>query len=184
MWPAGEANRAASLPSGKRNPVESSESIARLYSSINTSAVWLCYILSVICLRWCGAMGYGDVLRQLREEAGLSQNALARAAGLDPTHLNRLEREKQGPPRRATAIKLVRALGLSLSDPRAERLLAAFNLKSPRKAVPPAVLGSPLNAPAGSIKPTVRRLKGSLIQALDLVTELEELLEDLDDEEE
>lgn len=39
--------------------------------------------------------------------------------------MNRLERSNQGPPRKTTIVKLVRALGWSLVDERSQRLMAA-----------------------------------------------------------
>lgn len=69
-----------------------------------------------------GEESFGAVLRGLRERAKLSQSALARGAGLDPSFINRLESGQRGADR-AVVEGLVRALDLSGSD--ADRLLAA-----------------------------------------------------------
>ena len=43
-----------------------------------------------------GSESFGVLLRTLREQAGLSQSALARQAGLDPSFVNRLESGRRG----------------------------------------------------------------------------------------
>jgi transcriptional regulator with XRE-family HTH domain len=68
------------------------------------------------------ADSFGQVLRTLRERAGLSQSALARRAGLDPSFVNRLESGQRGADR-AVAEALIDGLGLAPAD--ADRLLAA-----------------------------------------------------------
>lgn len=69
-----------------------------------------------------GPDGFGSLLRSFRERAGLSQSALARRAGLDPSFVNRLE-SGQRSAERAVAEKLVEAL--ALGPPDADALLAA-----------------------------------------------------------
>ena len=65
---------------------------------------------------------FGAVLRSLRERAGLSQSAVARRAGLDPSFVNRLE-SGQRSAERSIAERLAAALDLEPAD--ADRLLAA-----------------------------------------------------------
>jgi transcriptional regulator with XRE-family HTH domain len=65
---------------------------------------------------------FGALLRAARERAGLSQSALARKAGLDPSFINRLESGQRSADR-AVATALVAALGLG--DAEGDRLLAA-----------------------------------------------------------
>src|SRR5579884_2802986 len=65
---------------------------------------------------------FGSLLRAYRERAGLSQSALARRAGLDPSFINRLE-SGQRSAERSVAERLISALGLDASD--TDRLLAA-----------------------------------------------------------
>lgn len=65
---------------------------------------------------------FGSLLRAYREQAGLSQSALARRASLDPSFVNRLE-SGQRSAERSVAEKLVAALHLEAAD--ADRLLAA-----------------------------------------------------------
>lgn len=69
-----------------------------------------------------GEESFGAVLRELRERAKLSQSALARGAGLDPSFVNRLESGQRGADR-SVVEALARAL--ELSGPDADRLLAA-----------------------------------------------------------
>lgn len=122
---------------------------------------------------------FGDLLRRFREEAGLSQNALARAAGINPTNVNRIEHSKQGAPRKTTIIKLVRGLRLSLSGERAQQLFdAAAQMARPS---PPAIYRGPFKpgtSPKGksALQPKVRELKGALLRSLELVAEIEEII--------
>ncbi|MBX6772188.1 MAG: helix-turn-helix transcriptional regulator [Chloroflexi bacterium] len=67
-------------------------------------------------------LGFPSLLRAFRERAGLSQSALARRAGLDPSFINRLE-SGQRTADRTVAMRLVAALGLDQAD--TDRLLAA-----------------------------------------------------------
>jgi transcriptional regulator with XRE-family HTH domain len=122
---------------------------------------------------------FGDLLRQLREEAGLSQNALGRSAGIDPTNINRMEHAKQGQPRKTTIIKLVRGLGLSLSDERAQQLFDAADRMAKPKAMPSTALHSPLNRRAKgkrALQPKLRELKRIYLQGLELIADIEEII--------
>jgi len=68
------------------------------------------------------AESFGGLLRTYRERARLSQSALARRAGLDPSFVNRLE-SGQRSAERSVAEKLVAALELTSAE--TDRLLAA-----------------------------------------------------------
>jgi WD40 repeat protein/transcriptional regulator with XRE-family HTH domain len=59
------------------------------------------------------ALGFGDLVRQLRAEAGLTQEELAEAAGLSPRSVSDLERGIHRTARRDTAELLAGALGLA-----------------------------------------------------------------------
>jgi transcriptional regulator with XRE-family HTH domain len=74
---------------------------------------------------------FGVMLRSLRERAGLSQSALARLAGLDPSFINRLESGRRG-VERPIADALVVALSLPARE--ADRLLAAGGFLPPSLA--------------------------------------------------
>lgn len=71
------------------------------------------------------ALAFGAAVKALRQDAGLSLNALARGAGVDPAYIHRIEaRGAQRPPlpRRAVVIAIAAALG---STPRqTDQLLA------------------------------------------------------------
>lgn len=54
-------------------------------------------------------------LRRLRQERGLSQERLAQDAGLNTTHVAKIERSEREPGVRTVA-KLAEALGLSAGD--------------------------------------------------------------------
>jgi transcriptional regulator with XRE-family HTH domain len=55
----------------------------------------------------------GAAIRQLRKEAGLSQEALSEAADVHPTHVGGIERGVRNPSY-ATLLRLAGALGTSL----------------------------------------------------------------------
>jgi transcriptional regulator with XRE-family HTH domain len=129
---------------------------------------------------------FGDLLRQLREEAGLSQNALARAAGMSPSNVNRIEASKQGVPRKTTIMKLVRALGLSLTDERAQQLFAAADRMAKPKPMPSTALHTPFNRrpkDKSDLQPKVRELKRIYLRGLELIADIEEIMtEDVEDD--
>jgi transcriptional regulator with XRE-family HTH domain len=122
---------------------------------------------------------FGDLLRRLREEAGLSQNALARTAGMSPSNVNRIEASKQGVPRKTTIIKLVRALGLSLTDERSQQLFDAATQMAKPKPMQGAVLYTPFNRrPKGktALQPKLRELKSIYLRGLELIADIEEMI--------
>lgn len=62
------------------------------------------------------SVGFPTMLRQLRRQAGLSQNRLARAGGIDPAYVNRMEAAPDDSPlvpRPAVLGRLSEALGLT-----------------------------------------------------------------------
>lgn len=76
---------------------------------------------------------FGAMLRRHREWAFLSQNALARAAGIDPAYVNRIESEKPTNPRGKAAtptrtVVLALAEVLDVSQLEADRMLFAAGL--------------------------------------------------------
>ena len=82
------------------------------------------------------ALGFAGLLRQLRAEAGLTQEELAEAAGLSPRSVSDLERGINRTARKDTAVLLGGALGL------AEPVRAVF-VAAARGLVPAAeVLGA------------------------------------------
>jgi transcriptional regulator with XRE-family HTH domain len=66
---------------------------------------------------------FGGQLQRLREQAGLSQNALARLVKVDPSYINRLERGDREPPKRELVSRLADELRLAEGD--RQRLLRA-----------------------------------------------------------
>jgi transcriptional regulator with XRE-family HTH domain len=57
----------------------------------------------------------GSTLRALRERAGLTQEQFGERAGMDSTYLSQLENGHRG-TRWATVMRMLRALGLDLTD--------------------------------------------------------------------
>ena len=128
---------------------------------------------------------FGNLLRRLREEAGFSQNALARAAGMSPSNVNRIEASKQGVPRKTTIMKLVRALRLSLTDERAQQLFAAAERMAKPQPLPSMALHAPFSVkPRGkrALQPKLRELKHIYLRGLELIADIEEMI--AEDEEE
>lgn len=71
-------------------------------------------------------LDFGAMVRRFRVRAGLSQNQLARAAGVDPAYINRIERAKLGQgsvPSRRVVVGIWDALETTVED--RERLLVA-----------------------------------------------------------
>ena len=56
--------------------------------------------------------GFAELLQRLRLKAGLSQNALAKKAGVDPSYINRIERSERQPPSLGVIHDIARALEL------------------------------------------------------------------------
>jgi transcriptional regulator with XRE-family HTH domain len=64
---------------------------------------------------------FSSLLRTYRERADMSCNQLARAIGVDPSYISRLERGEREPPRRAVILGVIPALRLEAAE--ADRLL-------------------------------------------------------------
>jgi WD40 repeat protein/transcriptional regulator with XRE-family HTH domain len=99
------------------------------------------------------ALGFGDLLRQLRAEAGLTQEELAEAAGLSPRSVSDLERGIHPTARKDTAELLAGALGLA--GPARPVFVAAARGRAPAEQVLAALRGeaAPGGAAAGQGQP-------------------------------
>ena len=93
------------------------------------------------------ALGFGDLLRQLRAEAGLTQEELAEAAGLSPRSVSDLERGIHPTARKDTAELLAGALGLA--GPARPVFVAAARGRAPAEQVLAALRGEAV-APGGA----------------------------------
>jgi transcriptional regulator with XRE-family HTH domain len=60
-------------------------------------------------------IAFGNSLRRLREERGLSQDALAQRAGMDPAEIRRIESARRDPGVRVVT-RLARALSAKPAD--------------------------------------------------------------------
>ncbi len=85
------------------------------------------------------AVGFGGLLRQLRAEAGLTQEELAEAAGLSPRSVSDLERGINRTARKDTAELLAGALGLA--EPARPLFVAAARGRAPAEEVLAALRG-------------------------------------------
>jgi transcriptional regulator with XRE-family HTH domain len=92
------------------------------------------------------ALGFGDLLRQLRADAGLTQEELAEAAGLSPRSVSDLERGIHPTARKDTAELLAGALGLA--GPARPLFVAAARGRAPAEQVLATLRGEP--APGGA----------------------------------
>ena len=90
------------------------------------------------------ALGFGDLLRQLRAEAGLTQEELAEAAGLSPRSVSDLERGIHPTARKDTAELLAGALGLA--GPARPLFVAAARGRAPAEQVLAAARGARVDA--------------------------------------
>jgi transcriptional regulator with XRE-family HTH domain len=68
-------------------------------------------------------VGFGQVLRQLREAAGLSYNALGERARIDPKYLYNLEAGKRYNPSRNAVIRI--GIGLCLDVDSLDEILTS-----------------------------------------------------------
>src|SRR5262249_57344166 len=94
-----------------------------------------------------GALGFGGLVRQLRAEAGLTQEELAEAASLSPRSVSDLERGVHRTARRDTAELLAGALGLA--GPARPLFVAAARGRAPAGEVLAALDGEAV-APGGA----------------------------------
>ena len=85
------------------------------------------------------ALGFAGLLRQLRAEAGLTQEELAEAAGLSPRSVSDLERGINRTARKDTAELLADALGLA--EPVRPLFVAAARGRAPAAEVLAAMAG-------------------------------------------
>ena len=92
------------------------------------------------------ALGFGGLLRQLRTEAGLTQEELAEAASLSPRSVSDLERGINRTARKDTAELLAGALGLT--EPVCPLFMAAARGRAPAEQVLAALREAA--APAGT----------------------------------
>lgn len=92
------------------------------------------------------ALRFGDLVRQLRAEAGLTQEELAEAAGLSPRSVSDLERGIHPTARKDTAVLLAGALGLA--EPARPLFVAAARGRGPAEEVLAALRGEA--APGGA----------------------------------
>src|SRR5690349_10444002 len=96
------------------------------------------------------ALGFGDLVRQLRAEAGLTQEELAEAASLSPRSVSDLERGIHATAHKDTAVLLAGALGLT--EPARALFVAAARGRAPAAEVLAARPGMPPGAFAAATR--------------------------------
>jgi predicted ATPase/DNA-binding XRE family transcriptional regulator len=116
---------------------------------------------------------FGQVLRQLRAAAALSQAELAERAGVSARGISDLERDLRQAPRPETARLLADALALD-DDARTALLAAAHPAQFPAQSPPPASLAGALPVPLTRLlgrEPEIATLQAMLVRdAARLVT--------------
>jgi transcriptional regulator with XRE-family HTH domain len=111
------------------------------------------------------SMGFGPWLRQLREQKGVAQRAVAAAANMDSSHYGKVEGEK----RLLTdeqAVAVARFLGVTEADMRARQVAARFLLQCDgdhalavnaaglvQEAVAPYLVNNHVAKPVKSLRP-------------------------------
>src|SRR5207247_2643185 len=98
-------------------------------------------------------LGFGDLLRQLRAEAGLTQEELAEAAGLSPRSVSDLERGIHRTAHKDTALLLAEALGLA--EPARALFVAAARGRGPTADVLAVVQGEATGAAVAAASETL-----------------------------
>jgi len=97
-------------------------------------------LLVTLGIEWAGGemvpVEVGQLLRQFREQRGLSQNALARRMGVNPAYVNRLEHGGRGAGNRQLIERAAAALELSPAE-RDALLSAAGHLPQALQTVGP-----------------------------------------------
>ena len=95
------------------------------------------------------SLSFGELLREHRRAAGLTQEEMAERAGISPRSVSELERGGPHAPRRDTVALLARALGLTASDREMFEGLAAARrrTRAPAAASPRAPRIAPPTAP-------------------------------------
>lgn len=77
---------------------------------------------------------FASLLKRKRKASGLSQSALAKAAGISPSYLNRIEKGDRNPPPADTILRIASALRLSPAE--TDQLLVAAGYAPRRSSLP------------------------------------------------
>lgn len=72
---------------------------------------------------------FGKILAKYRKKAGLSQNELAQAIEMSPSHISKTEQGKTNPLRKKNLIKIIQVLGLSETEQQELLSAAGYSLK-------------------------------------------------------
>jgi transcriptional regulator with XRE-family HTH domain len=100
-------------------------------------------------------LGFGGLLRRLRDEAGLTQDELAEAARVSQRAISDLERGVNASARKDTAVLLAGALGLDGHV--REAFVAAARGRAPADEVLAAAAGEPGTGSAAAASRTLPR---------------------------
>jgi transcriptional regulator with XRE-family HTH domain len=110
---------------------------------------------------------FGAKLRQLRQERGIEQKAMAAALGVSASYLSALEHGRRGKPTWATVQKVIGFFNVIWDD--AEELQRLAQLSDPRVVVDTAELAPEATAFANHLAARIRKLTPQQIAAMQAV---------------
>lgn len=113
-----------------------------------------------------GMKSVGEVLKQARKRAGLSQNAVGRRAGMATSQVSQIEAGRRVDPQFSSVAKLAGVIGLSLDLLAAECGFEGFSAAGTRKPKPgpsaAALAESNLLAARRSLSTAAGKIDGAL----------------------
>jgi tetratricopeptide (TPR) repeat protein/transcriptional regulator with XRE-family HTH domain len=118
-------------------------------------------------------LGFAGLVRQLRAEAGLTQEELAEAAGLSPRSVSDLERGIHRTAHKDTALLLAGALGLA--EPARALFVAAARGRGPAAGVLAAVRGAAAAAATRTLPRDTASFTGRQAELTQLLGEIDSL---------
>src|SRR5260370_40233932 len=98
---------------------------------------------------------FGERLRALRSERGMTLKTMAAALGLSPAYLSALEHGRRGRPTHALVVAICAQLNIIWDD--ADELIRLARLSHPRVTVDTAGLGPGATELANPLSPRIRK---------------------------
>ena len=118
---------------------------------------------------------FGERLRALRTERGMTLKAMAAALGLSPAYLSALEHGRRGRPTHALVIAICAQLNIIWDD--ADELIRLARLSHPRVTVDTAGLAADATELANLLAERIRKLPPATVERLLAILKSEPLPE-------
>ena len=118
---------------------------------------------------------FGERLRALRTERGMTLKAMAGALGLSPAYLSALEHGRRGRPTHALVIAICAQLNIIWDD--ADELIRLARLSHPRVTVDTAGLAASATELANLLAERIRKLPPDTVERLLAILKSEKLPE-------